>query len=142
MEKFRKDFLVAERILNFTMENVMPPLTRVYCCYLGERISTKSLSAIDKQWLGAQLYYGKISSTNMTKKYGIPQSTLRTYKQKVRNELCFREESGRPPVVDNIAKDYIQESLSGKKYQMRTFSWSHSINQKFGKALGFEIKIV
>jgi hypothetical protein len=105
------------------MENTMPALTRISfddTCpfeHLGNKISTASLSAHDKEWLGAQLYYCKISSVKLSQQYGISEGTLRAYKAKVVKGEYFRNESGRPPLLDEIAKEEIKIDLSGKQYQ-------------------------
>ena len=79
----------------------MPPLDRIAfdspCPFepLAENFSTKSLNEKDKEWLGAQLYYEKITSLDLSKKYGVPASTIRRYKSKIVKMNIFRIRAGR-----------------------------------------------
>jgi hypothetical protein len=90
------------------MEQSMPPLDRIAfdspCPFepLAENFSTKSLNEKDKEWLGAQLYYEKITSLDLSKKYGVPASTIRRYKSKIVKMNIFRIRAGRPPLLDEI----------------------------------------
>jgi hypothetical protein len=112
-----------EKIFDFAMQQSMPPLERIAfdspCPFepLVENFSTKSLTENDKEWLGAQLYYEKITSLDLSKKDGVPASTLRTYKSKIVKQNIFKIRAGRPPLLDEIAKDSVVSELTGGEYQ-------------------------
>jgi hypothetical protein len=82
-----------------------------------ESFSPKSLTANDKEWLGAQLYYEKFTSLELSKIYNIPSPTLRTYKIKVMRNENFRDNVGRPTLVDEIGLQEFVKEFQGKKYQ-------------------------
>ena len=105
------------------MENVVIPRTKYSyddpCPFehLGEQLSLKSLKPSDKEWLGAQLFYGKITSPALAKQYGISENTLRGYKNRIMKGGNFQEH-GRPALLDEIGQTNIKSQCTGKKYQV------------------------
>ena len=77
--------------------------------HLNLNFTTKSLRSIDKDWLGAQLFYKKMSSYELQKKYGIPASTLRRYKNRLINGKLNQEKHGRPTLLDEISQTNLQQ---------------------------------
>jgi transposase len=93
--------------------------------HLVANFSPKSLSSNDKKWLGTQLYYGKISSLALGKKYGLPDRMLRKYKEKIANGETFQEKSGRPPLLDVNSEANILSRCSNKQEQKTRTEFSN-----------------
>jgi hypothetical protein len=88
--------------------------------HLGENIDVNLLTPDDKEWLGAQLFYEKMTSVALAKKYGIKERLLRKYKATVSECKSFRESGGRPCVVDKIGKNNIRNLCTGNEFQVTT----------------------
>ena len=74
-------------------------------------LDPKLLTPYQKEWLGQQLIFGKTSPAQCSKRYGLSVDLLRKYKKKVKDKIAFRENQGRPPLVDDISKKVLVEGF-------------------------------
>ncbi len=106
------------------MQKCIPPLPSIPfdapCPFdmNSENFSRNSLTGKVKEWIGAQLYYQKITAVELGRIYNIPTTTLSTYKKKVMNWKNIRDNGGRPPLLDDLGVTELHQEFQGRKYQI------------------------